>query len=72
VRAEVGEVKDPARARVRPPVADRAIDQPRQLELGLRAHARADRAEKPERCVPQCNVNSTAIFFSASDSRSFS
>ena len=72
VRADVGEVKHPARAHVRPPVPDRAIDQPQQLELGLRAHARGDRAEKPERCLPRCNVSSTAISFSASDSRSFS
>ena len=44
VRAHVGEVP-----RVRPPVLDRAVDQPQQLELGLSAHARGDRAEKPER-----------------------
>ena len=53
VRADVGEVKHPARARVRPPVLERAIDQPQQLELGLRAHPRSDRAEKPERCLPR-------------------
>jgi hypothetical protein len=26
---------------------------PHQLELGLRAHAPRDRAEKPERCLPR-------------------
>ena len=72
MRAHICEVKHPARARVRPPVPDRTIDQAQQLELGLRAHARGDRAEKPERCLPRCNVNSTAISFSASDSRPFS
>ena len=53
VRADVGEVKHPARAGVRPPVGDRAVDQPQQLELGLGAHARGNRAEKPERCLPR-------------------
>ena len=72
VRADIGEIKDQARPRVRPPVLDRAVDQPQQLELGLGAHARGDRAEKPERCLPRCNVNSTASSFNASDSRSFS
>ena len=51
VRADVGEVQHPARARVRPPVLDGAVDQPQQLELGLGAHARGDRAEKPERLL---------------------
>jgi hypothetical protein len=46
VRADVGEVQHPARARVRPPVGDRGVDQPQQLELGLGAHARSDRAEE--------------------------
>ena len=59
----------PERAPTRP---DRTVDQPQQLEVGLRAHARGDRAEKPERCLPRYKVNSTAISFSASDSRSFS
>ena len=72
VRADIGEIEHPARARVRPPVPNGTVDQPQQLELGLRAHARGDRAEKPERCFPRCNVNSTAISFSASESRSFS
>jgi hypothetical protein len=53
VRAYIGEVEHPARVRVRPPVGDRGVDQPQQLELGLRAHARSDRAEKPERCLPR-------------------
>src|SRR5207248_5208286 len=34
--------------------------------------ARGDRAEKLERCLPRCNVNSTASSLSASESRSFS
>jgi hypothetical protein len=53
VRADVGEIQDPARAGMRPPVPDRTIDQPQELELGLGAHARRDRAEKPERCFPR-------------------
>src|SRR5450755_388431 len=72
VRADVGEVEHPAHAGVRPPVGDRAVDQPQQLELGPGAHARGDRAEKPERCLPRCNVSSTASSLSASESRSFS
>jgi len=72
VRAHVGEVKHPARPRVRPAIGDRGVDQPQQLELGPGAHARGDRAEKPERCLPRCNVSSTASSFSASDSRSSS
>jgi len=72
VRADVGEIEHPAGSRVRPAVGDRAIDQPQQLELGLRAHACGDRAEKPERCLPRCRLNSTANSLSASDSRSFS
>ena len=52
MRADVGEVKHLAHARMRPPVLDRPVDQPQQLELGLRAHARGDRAEEPERCLP--------------------
>src|SRR5207244_687088 len=72
VRADVGELKDSARPGVRPPVSDRAVDQPQQLELGPCAHARGDRAEKPERCLPRCNVSSIAISFNASDRRSFS
>jgi hypothetical protein len=51
VRAHVGDVKHPAAPRVRPSVRDRSVDQPQQLELGLRAHARGTRAEKPERCL---------------------
>ena len=69
---DVRQIKHPARPRVRPPVRHRPVDQPQQLELGLRAHARGDRAEKPERCLPRYSVSSTAISFSASDSRSFS
>jgi hypothetical protein len=38
---------------VSPPFADRTVDQAQKLELGLRAHARGDRAEKPERCLPR-------------------
>src|SRR5947209_11804567 len=72
VSAHVGEVKHPARSRVRPSITDGAVNQPQQLELGLGAHARGDRAEKPERCFPRCNVSSTANSFSASDRRSFS
>jgi hypothetical protein len=72
MHADVGEIQDPTRARVRPPVPDRPVDQPQQLELSLDAHARSDRAEKPERCLPRCNVNSIAISLIASDSRSFS
>jgi hypothetical protein len=45
VRAHVGEVKHSARAGMRPPVRDRAVDQPQQLELGLGAHTPRDRAE---------------------------
>src|ERR1700758_3186291 len=72
MRTEVGEVQALTRPGVRPPIANGPVDQPQQLELGLRAHTRGDRAEKPERCFPRCNVSSTAISFSASDSRSFS
>src|SRR5665811_890841 len=72
VRADVGEVEHPAHAGVRPPVGDRSVDQPQKLELGPGAHARGDRAEKPERCLPRCNVSSTASSLSASPSRSFS
>jgi len=72
VRADVGEVKHLTRASVRPPIPDSAVDQPQQLELGLGAPARGDRAEKPERCLPRCHVNSTAISFNASDNLSFS
>src|SRR5512144_1031744 len=72
MRTDVGEVKHAARARMRPPILDRAVDQPQQLELGLRAHARGDRAEKPERCLPRCSDSSTASSLSASESRSFS
>ena len=72
IRADVGEVQHPARPGVRPPVGDRSVDQPQQLELGLRAHARSDRAEKPERCLPRCKLNSIASSFNASESRSFS
>ena len=53
VRTNVLDLKHPARPGVRPPVGDRTIDQPQQLELGLRAHARGNRAEKPERCFPR-------------------
>ena len=45
VRALIDELQHPARPRVRPTVRDRVIDQPQQLELNLRAHARGDRAE---------------------------
>ena len=72
VGTDVGEVEHPARPGVRPPIQDGAVDQPQQLELGLSAHARGDRAEKPERCLSRCNVSSTAISFNASDSLSFS
>src|SRR5664279_4075553 len=72
VRADVGEVEHLARSSMRPTVPDRAVDQPQQLELGLRAHARGNRAEKPERCFPRCNVSSIAISFRASERRSFS
>jgi len=53
MRADVGEVKHPARPGVRPAIVDGAVDQPQQLELGPGAHARGDRAEKPERCLPR-------------------
>ena len=72
VRAHVLDLEHPARARMRPPVGDRTVDQPQQLELGLGAHARGDRAEKPERCLPRCKLNSIASSFNASESRSFS
>ena len=52
MRAHILQVEDPARARVRPPVPDGTVDQPQQLELGLRAHARRE-PEKPERCLPR-------------------
>ena len=45
VHAHILDLEHPARTRVRPPGRHRAIDQPHQLELGLRAHARGDRAE---------------------------
>lgn len=72
VRADIGEVKHSAAPRVRPAVRDRSVDQPQQLELGPGAHARGDRAEKPERCLPRCKVSSTASSLIASDSLSFS
>ena len=45
MRATVRQIKHPARPRVRPPIRHRLVDQPQQLELDLRAHARGDRAE---------------------------
>lgn len=53
VRADVSEVEYPAAAGVRPPVGDCSINQPQKLELGPGAHARGNRAEKPERCLPR-------------------
>ena len=47
VRADIGEIKDQARPRVRPPFLDRAVDQPQQLELGLGAHARRTGPKSP-------------------------
>ena len=44
VHAHVGDLEHRARPHVRPAGADRGIDQPNQLELGLRAHALRDRA----------------------------
>jgi hypothetical protein len=72
VHAHVLDLEHPARTRVRPPGRNGAVDEAHQLELGLRAHARRDRAEKPERCPPRCKVSSTANSFNASESRSFS
>src|SRR5664279_4440872 len=66
------DLKHPARARMRPPGLDGAIDEAHQLELGPGAHAPRDRAEKPERCLPRCKLSSTASSLSASESRSFS
>jgi hypothetical protein len=53
VSAHVAELERRARAHVRPGGGGRAIDQAQQLELGLRAHALRDRAERPERCLPR-------------------
>jgi len=72
MRAAISQIQHPARPRVRPPVGDRVVDQPQQLELDLRTHARGDRAEKLERCLPRCKLSSTANSFNASESRSFS
>ena len=71
MHAHILDLKHPARTRVRPPRRHRAIDQPHQLELGLRAHAPRDRAGS-QRCLPRCKLNSTASSLSASESRSFS
>ena len=72
MRAAISQIQHPARPRVRPPVGDRLVDQPQQLELELRTHTRGDRAEKLERCLPRCKLSSTANSFNASESRSFS
>ena len=45
MRATISQIEHAARPGVRRPLADSAIDQPQQLELGLRAHARGNRAE---------------------------
>ena len=55
---------------VRHPACDGLVDQPQQLELGLGAHARGDRAEKPERCCPVRRELDRSSF-SDSESRSF-
>ena len=62
MRTHVLDLQHPARSGVRPPIGDRTVDQPQQLELDLRAHARGDRAEKPERCFPRyltCQITGT-------------
>ena len=53
MRATVSQIQHPARPRVRPALRHGLVNQPQQLELDLRAHARGDRAEKPERCLPR-------------------
>ena len=55
-----------------PPIRHRLIDQPQQLELDLRAHTRGNSGRIARALPSRNNVNSTAISFSASDSRSFS
>jgi hypothetical protein len=45
MRATVSQIQHPARPRVRPALRHGLVDQPQQLELDLRAHARGDRAE---------------------------
>ena len=45
MRATVSQIQHPARPRVRPAIRHGLVDQPQQLELDLRAHARGDRAE---------------------------
>jgi hypothetical protein len=72
VRADVSEVEHPARPRVRPPSATAASISPGSSSLVSALTHAGDRAEKPKRCLPRNNVNSTAISFSASDSLSFS
>jgi len=44
MRTHVGQFEHRARTRVRPAATDRGVDQAQQLELGLGAHARRDRA----------------------------
>ena len=72
MRAHVGDLQQPAGARVRPAGGNRAVDEAQQLELGLATHSSGDRAEKPERCLPRGKLSSTANSFRASDNRALS
>lgn len=71
-RAALIQAEHPARAPMRPALADGPLEQPQQRPLDVDIDARGDRAYQPERCFPRSATSSIACSLTVSSKRAIS